>query len=435
MAGDALHVDICVIGAGAAGLMAGIHAARTLDGAGSVLVVDGAKKVGAKILVAGGGRCNVTHHRVSVEDYRGSSPDQIKKVLRAYPVAKTRAFFADLGGELKQEETGKLFPTTDKARTVLDALLGALDTAGGTLWSGWRVGGVERTPTGFRELHNGAAVAPGDDRPTAVECSTLILATGGKALPKTGSDGFGYKIAQSLGHTITARVFPALVPIITDDSAAVRIHELSGLSTDAEVRVVLPSGKRVASETGSALCTHFGLSGPSPMNGARYLLDTWQDDNGARLRVNWRPGTTSEEADAQLLALGASTPLAWLRPRIPERLTRTLCATAGVEPGDPAHRLTKDARRALVGVLTDCDVEATGDRGYAQAEATAGGVPLDEVDVKTMASRLAPGGYIVGELCDVDGRIGGFNFQWAWSSGFVGGTAAAKRVAAGVTSP
>lgn len=422
---SAYEVDICIIGAGAAGLMSAIQASQALPQRSRVLLVDGAKKVGAKILVAGGGRCNVTHHRVSVEDYNGSSPEQIKKVLRAFPVAKTKAFFAELGVELKLEDTGKLFPTTDSARTVLDSLLNEVKDSGATLWNPWRAGDVESNEDATFIIHRESSSSQ-DSLPACVVAKRLLLATGGKALPRTGSDGFGYQLAMKLGHSITNRIFPALVPLKTADSDQFALKQLSGLSTNASLTVVEPSGKKVAAISGSSLCTHFGLSGPAPMNISRHLLNTWHDTTDARLLVNWLDDITFEQADKELLNLGNANPLSWLRTHLPERLARALCIAAGVEPSDPAHTLTKQSRRSLAGILTECDVHATGDRGYAQAEATAGGVPLDEIDIKAMQSKLHPHLYFAGEICDVDGRIGGFNFQWAWSSGYVAGSAIAR---------
>lgn len=422
------RVSVCVVGAGAAGLMTGITAAQAIDSSMPVAVVDGAKKVGAKILVAGGGRCNVTHHRVRVDDYCGSSADSIKRVLRAFPVARTKRFFAERGVELKQEDTGKLFPTTDSARTVLNALLTSLQHEGATLWNPWRCHSISRLPDNtFSVLTQQSEIESAF--PHEIITERVVLSTGGKALPRTGSDGFGYELARSLGHSITERVFPALVPLKTSPEQPLSLHALSGLSTDATLHVCDPSGKRLASMTGSTLCTHFGLSGPAPMNVSRHILDAWHDHPDARVTVNWLKDMSFDEADRRLLELGGATPISLLRAYMPERLGRAICDSAGVEPNAPAHTLSRAARRLLAGQLTECDVNVSGDRGYAQAEATAGGVPLSELDVRTMESRITPGLFIAGELCDVDGRIGGFNFQWAWASGYVAG----KAIAASLT--
>jgi predicted Rossmann fold flavoprotein len=404
------RADVVVVGAGAAGLMAGIWAGRS--GAGRVVLLDGARKLGAKILVAGGGRCNVTHHAVEARAYAGSSPNAIRNVLRRFDVPETVAFFRDLGVELKREETGKLFPTTDNARTVLDALLRANEDAGVEIRHPFRVATVERTGGGFRVAGDWGAV----------EAGRVVLATGGKSLPKSGSDGHGYAIARSLGHTVTRRVFPALVPLTLPSDHW--ICGLSGITVPATLQLRSATGKKMMAFTDSTLLTHFGLSGPAVLDLSRYWLDARADDPGAHITANWLPGLTREDADHELQALD-TTVLRWLRERVPDRLARALLDAAGISPATTGATLTKSDRRALAEIATQTPLPLTGDRGYRYAEVTAGGVPLAELDLSTMESRVTPGLYLCGEVCDVDGRIGGFNFQWAWASGAVAGQALA----------
>ena len=416
------RADIAVIGAGAAGLMAAIQAGRTAKAAGrslSIIALDGAKTLGAKILVAGGGRCNVTHFEVDKPAFAGSTPAAIRKVLRRFGVPQTVEFFRELGVELKREETGKLFPTTDDARTVLNALLDAARDAGVEIVHPWRVDRVGLRPDGSF-LISRAAHEP--DWP-GIHAACVILATGGKSLPKSGSDGHGYEIARSLGHTITNRVFPALVALTLPEGHFVR--SLSGITVPATVEVRSGSGKRLKSFTNSTLCTHFGLSGPSVLDISRYWIDARADDPGAALVINWLPEWTADRFDTALQNLGKRTPLSFLRDLLPERLARAQCERAGIEPAATNASLSREVRRALVRAVCEQALPVTGDRGFAHAEVTAGGVPLAELDLSTMESRRCPGLYLIGEICDVDGRIGGFNFQWAWASGFVAGAAAA----------
>ena len=406
--------DLAIVGAGAAGLMAAIWAGRTRPGA-SIVALDGARTLGAKILVAGGGRCNVTHDAVDERAYAGSTPPAIRKVLRRYGVEETVAFFSELGVTLKREETGKLFPTTDQARTVLDALLRAAREAEVALRFPQRVESVRRVDDGFV-----LAGAWGE-----LAARRVVLATGGKSLPKSGSDGGGYALAQALGHTITPRVFPALVPLTLPSEHP--LCALSGLTFPAEVRLVAASGKLRIAFTDSTLCTHLGLSGPSILDISRHLTAARFDDPGARLELSFLPGTHPDRLEAELLERSAATPLAWLRGRLPERLVRTICAACDLDPGANLRQLGKDARKRLVRAITAYEVRPTGDRGWTHAEVTAGGVPLGELHLETMESRITPGLHIVGELCDVDGRIGGYNFQWAWASGHVAGCATRER--------
>lgn len=417
--------DIAVVGAGAAGLFAAIWAARTARAAGSpatVVAFDGARTLGAKILVAGGGRCNVTHHAVSEADFAGASRNAIRRVLGRFGVARTIEFFRELGVELIREETGKLFPSTDRAKTVLDALLTAARDAGVSLRHPWRVGRVFRDGSDF-VLES----AHGDDEAGApvlhVRAASLILATGGKSLPKSGSDGAGYEIARGLGHTITPQVFPALVPLTTPSEHFLR--ELSGLTVTAGLEVRSGTGKKLAAFVDSTLCTHFGLSGPGPLNISRYLLDARNSDPAAQLVVSWIPAVGDAELDAALCAKGREPVVGVLQRFVPARLAEAICRFAGVEPALARDQLPRERRRALVNAAVNMPIPVTGTRGFQYAEVTAGGVPLSELRLETMESRVCPGLFLCGEICDVDGRIGGFNFQWAWASGFTAGTAAA----------
>jgi len=407
-------VDVLIVGAGAAGLMAAIHAGRASGPDVRILVVDGARKIGAKILVAGGGRCNVTHHEVRPEDYGGSSRNAIRKVLRAYPVDAVVEFFAAEGVALKREETGKLFPTTDKARTVLDALLGAVSRAGVKLRHPVRVESVERREEGF-------IVSGPDFQATA---RRVVLCTGGKALPKSGSDGAGLEIARRLGHSITDAVHPALVPLVLADVDPIR--ELGGIAAPVTLTIRGGNGRSIAEYSAPLLCTHFGVSGPVVLDASRYLLAARADGDEADAVVRWLPDEDRSEFERSMLgASGGATCQSILKGSLPDRLLRMLLHAAGVEPTDRVRGLTRDRRRALLDALFEHPLVVVGDRGYTFAEATAGGVPLAEIRLDSMESRVVPGLHLAGELCDVDGRVGGFNFQWAWASGRVAGAAAA----------
>lgn len=404
------QADLVIIGAGAAGLMAAIWAGRTHPGR-KIIALDGAAKLGAKILVAGGGRCNVTHDEVHESAYAGSSRNAIKKVLRRFDVPQTVAFFESLGVKLKRESTGKLFPVTDSARTVLNALLRAVDDAGVIVQHPYRVDSITRCDDGF------IVRAAGSRR--EIHAHAVILATGGRSLPKSGSDGHGYTFAQALGHTLTPRIFPALVPLTLPRDHF--LTALSGIATIATMDVRSTTGKVVASFTGSLLCTHFGLSGPVVLDISRYFIDSQFNDAETTLSINWLPEKTPEQVEADLLNWGKSTVVKYLSDSLPERLARALCAEAGVEPSLTANQLTRIQRTQWVETLTRMTVPVTGNRGYTYAEVTAGGIPLNEIDLKTMESRVCPGLHLCGEICDVDGRIGGYNFQWAWASGYTAG--------------
>lgn len=402
------HADLVIVGAGAAGLMAAIWAGRA-GPRRTIIALDGARKLGAKILVAGGGRCNVTHDVVEPRLYAGSSPNAIRKVLRRFDVEQTIAFFRDRGVILKREDTGKLFPISDDAQTVLDALLSAARAAGVDLRHPRRVEQIERRAEGF-------AVRGSWGEITAAK---VILATGGRSLPKSGSDGAGYALARSLGVAVTERIFPALVPLTLPRDHV--LCSLSGMAAPAALNLHASSGKRLHQTTGALLCTHFGLSGPAALDFSRYFVDAQLSDPAVYVTVNWLPDLSSEALEAELLALGKSGVLRWLARRLPERLARALLSEARVEPGTTGDALSREARRALLQQVTQMPLPLTGTRGFTYAEVTAGGVPLSELRLETMEARACPGLYLCGEICDVDGPIGGYNFQWAWASGYVAG--------------
>ncbi len=401
--------DIVVVGAGAAGLMTAIQSAR--GSAGRVLVLDGARKLGAKILIAGGGRCNVTHDEVDESAYAGSTPHAIRKVLRRFGAGETVAFFRRLGVDLKREETGKLFPVTDDARTVLNALLNEARSLGAEIAFPRRVRTIQREDGGFRVSGEWGEV----------RTKRVVVATGGKSIPKSGSDGYGFELVRRLGHSITRAVTPGLVPLTLP-----RDHflcALSGVTLQATVELRTSTGRRIVAFTDSTLLTHFGLSGPSVLDISRHYLHAVLDDPGAAVFINFMPGMNANSLDNDLLAERSRSVSGLLRDHLPERLARALCEHAGVDASTRADQLRREARRALVSAVTDLNLPVTGSRGYNFAEVTAGGVPLSELHLETMESRVCPGLYLVGEICDVDGRIGGYNFQWAWASGFVAGTA------------
>jgi predicted Rossmann fold flavoprotein len=415
---DDVH-DVAVVGAGAAGLAASIFAAEaaTRDGhARRIVLLDGAKTIGAKILVSGGGRCNVTHEVVSPIDFFGNRRI-IKNVLAAFPVEDTIQWFASLGVELKREETGKLFPVTDKARTILTSLVNRCRALGVIIHSDHRVTGVDPLPgpqTGFAVHHTHGTL----------RSRKVILATGGRSIPKSGSDGFGYTLARRLGHHVTATA-PALVPLVLDDTM---FHKhLSGLSQEVELATVVKDCK-VDCRTGSMLWAHFGVSGPVVMDASRFWTLGHKQGEAVEVYGNFLPSQTQEEAKSWLMKQATDNPrrslLKTWAQQIPERFAEALCSHVGCDPRTAVAQLPRKDRDRLLTALTKFRFPIMQDRGWNYAEVTAGGVPLEETSFRTMESKLVPGLYLIGEILDCDGRIGGFNFQWAWTTGLLAGRAA-----------
>ncbi len=408
-------MDIAIVGGGAAGLTAAIFAAEAvgLSDSRSIAILDGAKTIGAKILVSGGGRCNVTHAVVTPADYFGNRRI-IKNVLAAFSVEAATKWFASMGVELKREETGKLFPVTDKASTILDALRARCSELGVIVRSDHRVTGIERSgERGFVLQHSHGVL----------HATRVFLATGGRSIPKSGSDGFGYELARRLGHQVTATV-PALVPLVLDDRM---FHAaLSGLSCEVEVSTIV-DGCPVDTRTGSLLWTHFGISGPVVMDASRFWCLARNNGVSAEVYGNFLPGQTQEQVRQWFFAetrnhsrrsLGNT-----LAQRLPQRFAESLIRYAGCDGQTAIAQLPRTDRDSLLPLLTKFPFPIVRDRGWNYAEVTAGGVPLEEVNFRTMESKLVPGLYLIGEILDCDGRIGGFNFQWAWATGHLAGCA------------
>ena len=411
-----MHVSavrpLVVVGAGAAGLTAAIFAAR----AGvRPLVLETRAKPGAKIRVSGGGRCNVLPSVASIDDFhtRGST-NALRKLFASWPLERVRAFFEDeLGVPLVREDTGKLFPASQDARDVVAALLGELERVGAELRAGVPLAALERAAHGFDlTLADGERLA----------ARRVVVATGGLSLPKTGSEGAGLRLARGLGHALEVD-YPALVPLLAGEPAW---GELAGLSLVARLRAV-QDGRVVSERRGDLLFTHRGFSGPVALDVSLFLTAPWAA--GARLLAHW-VGRSEPEWDAWLRQGGRRAVAAALREELPRRLAALLVERARVDPERSFAQLTRDERARLFEQLDACPLPVAGSEGYRTAEVTGGGVPLGELVTNTLESRLVPGLYFAGEVVDVTGRIGGFNFLWAWVSGRRAGEAAARALQA-----
>jgi hypothetical protein len=408
--------DVAIAGAGAAGLATAIFT-RRLNRSGSVVLLDGARRPGAKILVSGGSRCNVTNTVVTERDFWGGRRSIIRRVLRAFPVDDTVAFFREIGVALHEEADGKLFPDSNRARDVLDALIRESDRTGVALLPGHRVLSVDRSSDGFL-----VATSEG-----GVRARSVVLATGGQSLPKSGSDGAGYELATRLGHTIVA-TSPALAPLVLAEPS---IHaRLSGVSQEVELSV--RADRAIVVRLGGALLwTHFGVSGPVVMNASRHWLRARLEGRDPSITISFRPGRQFETVDADLQQLAAANPRMLVRTAaatmVPASVAAAVLRHLAVDGELALAHFSRPDRRRLARALVEWELPVVDSRGYNVAEATAGGVALTEIDPATMESRPCPGLYCVGEILDVDGRIGGFNFQWAWSSAFVAARALASR--------
>ena len=397
---------IAIVGAGAAGLATAIFAVRR-GVREPVSLFEGAKRPGAKILVSGGARCNVTNAVVSERDFSGSSPHLVKRVLRAFGVEETVAFFREIGVPLHEEEHGKLFPDANRSRVVLEALLAEADRLGVRLLAGERVQEVVADGKAFR-VRTSKGEQPADH---------VVLATGGLSLPKTGSDGHGLEVARRFGHAVVPTT-PALVPLVL----AGPFHApLSGVALEAELILSGDAGRPLR-RRGSLLFTHFGVSGPVVLDVSREFLRARLAGGSPTLAANLLPGRDFAGLEREVVRLAVETPRTRVERALgkwlPQAVAEAIAEEAGCA-GIALGQVTREARKRIVLGTVERPLAVVDSRGYSFAEATAGGVPLAEVDTATMESKRQKGLWLVGEMLDVDGRIGGFNFQWAWSSGWV----------------
>jgi predicted Rossmann fold flavoprotein len=397
-------VDLAIVGAGAAGLATAIFL-RRMNRDVRVAVFDSARLPGAKIIISGGGRCNVTNAVVTERDFWGGKRTIIRQVLRALPVGETIGFFETLGVALKEEPGGKMFPVSNRSRDVSEALLRELERSGASLLPNRRITSITRQEHGFQlESANGPTRA-----------GRVVLATGGKSLPKTGSDGGGYAIAASLGHTIVPTT-PALAPLTLAGESR---PDLGGVSQDVSLSIWL-DGSLAERLEGALLWTHFGVSGPVVLNASRHWERGMLEGRRTSVTVNFLPGSSFDDMEQQLLQSAANRPKASIHgvvsAVVPASVAASLLDAVDIPRDLSISQLGREQRRRLVHALTAWPLAVTSSRGYNFAEATAGGVALDEVQSSTMESRVCAGLFLIGEILDVDGRIGGFNFQWAWSS-------------------
>ena len=402
---------VAVIGAGAAGTMAAIFAAA---GGAETLLLERTRDGGRKILISGGGRCNILPARVDERRFvTDSSPHTLRNMLRSWPLPEQVAFFErELNLPLVEEsESAKLFPASNRARDVRDGLLALAARRGARFLP-------ETTVTGLEPVAGGWRVERERAEPLMVDA--VVVATGGLSVPNTGSDGRGLALLAALGHTVHP-TYPALTPATADPAP---YAGLAGVSLP--VTITARDTQRRADSHGGFLFTHRGYSGPSVLDVSHVLVRSrLEGDAGARLAVQWT-GLDEAAWESALKPKGTRTVGGVLARELPDRLADALAEAAGVAPSRPLAQLGRDERLRLIEVLVRGELPWTGDEGYRKAEVTGGGVSLAEVDPRTLESRRCPGLYLSGEVLDAFGPIGGYNFLWAWATGRAAGIAAAR---------
>ncbi|HHX94230.1 MAG TPA: NAD(P)/FAD-dependent oxidoreductase [Clostridia bacterium] len=405
---------IIIIGGGAAGLTAAVAAAR--QGA-AVTVLERLSRVGKKLLATGNGRCNYTNMDLDISRYHGKQPKFAMGILRRFDNRAAIEFFRDMGITPMVKEKGKVFPRSGQAGSVLDVLRYEAERLGVETIVEAEVSAVERTGAGFR-----ITTASGDH----FTAQSVILAAGGKASPNLGSNGSGYDLAESLGHSIVSP-FPALTKL---KLKADFLKQLSGIKVEGNAEIIY-HGKTLAGDSGEILFTNYGVSGPPILQISRAASQKLQEGKTPQLKINLVPELTREELKQLLverLETQSHKPLDFsFVGFMNKQLAPVVIKASGIaDIKKPAGQVTAQEREKLLSIFQDWRFEISGTLPLSQAQVTAGGVDTGEIDSKTMESKLVPGLYFAGEIVDIDGDSGGFNLQWAWASGWIAGVSAAE---------
>ena len=390
-------------------MMAAIYAA---NGGADTLLLERTRDGGRKILISGGGRCNILPARLDERRFvTDSSPNTLRNIVRSWPLEEQITFFEQqLGITLvEEEESGKLFPASNRARDVRDGLLALAGRHGVQFRPNSFITGLSRTASSWTLEQNGGETFQAD---------RVIVATGGLSVPNTGSDGLGLSILSELGHTVHP-TYPALTPIVAEPA---QFGHLAGISL--RVTITARNSARASSATGGFLFTHRGYSGPCVLDISHVLSRSrLEGDTTGSLTVQW---TSLDDSgwEAALRPSGTRTVAGVLRRQLPDRLAEALVGLAEVSGARELAQLTRDERRRLIDVLVQGRLPWAGDEGYRKAEVTGGGISLAEIDPRTMESKIHPGLFLCGEVLDAFGPIGGYNFLWAWATGRSAGRAA-----------
>ncbi|MWC30312.1 NAD(P)/FAD-dependent oxidoreductase [Paenibacillus sp. MMS18-CY102] len=417
-----MNYDVIVIGGGSAGLMASIAASKH---GGNVLLLDKGDKLGRKLGISGGGRCNVTNIK-EMDELIKHIPGNgrfLHSALNNFGNKDIIAFFEGLGIRLKEEDNGRMFPVTDKAKTVVDALVNQVVKQGVTIKVNAPVAEV---------LYAGGAVAGVRLRSgERLVGKSVIIASGGKSVPHTGSTGDGYGWAEKGGHSIT-ELFPTEVPITSNEPFIVS-KELQGVSLrDVELTVWNPKGKRIISHRGDMLFTHFGISGPIALRCSQFVVKALKQFKAGNivLTIDLLPDLTAEEVYSETLKLAQAESKKAIKNvlhgYLPDKMIPLLLAKAELEESITYDNIPKQRWLELARSAKAFPLRAYGTRSIEEAFVTGGGVNLKEIDPKTMASKLVNGLYFCGEVLDIHGYTGGYNITAAFSTGYAAGLSAAE---------
>lgn len=405
--------DVIVVGAGASGLMAGISAAR--KGA-KVLILEHMDSAGKKILATGNGKCNFTNEKQGIAYYRGKNPAFVLPVFEQFGLAETLQLFEELGIVPRDKRDGYYYPASGQASSVREVLL--MECRRLKVRIAYNVG--------IRSIKKDVDSFLFDTKQGEFQSVFCILATGGKATKKTGSDGSGIPYIVGFGHKLTD-IVPALVALQGKQSF---FKEIAGIRAENRVEIYIEN-KKIAEETGELQLTEYGVSGIPVFQLSRYAAYGLLEGKSVYMLLDFLPWQTKEETHSMLEARfgkhgRGKTAKEALVGLFPDKLIRTLLAEAGIQPETKAENCVLNELEALVSVIRHLRVDINGTKGFDAAQVTAGGVDTEEIDAVSMESKLVSGLYFAGEVVDIDGMCGGYNLQWAWSSGWVAGSHAGE---------
>lgn len=398
---------IAIIGGGASGMVAAITAAR--EGA-KVVIIEQKDRIGKKILSTGNGRCNLTNEYMVPECFHGGNPKLVKNVLKKFDVNDTLEFFEKLGLVTKIKHGGYIYPYSEQATTVLDLLRMELERLQVNVMLNTKAISIQKRSRDFLIETNDQSV----------KCDALILAAGGKASSVLGSDGSGYALAKSLGHTMVP-VLPALVQLKCKGSF---FKQLSGIRTEAYIKVAIGE-ETVAEDRGELQLTNYGISGIPVFQISRSVSYALYEEKKVAVEIDFIPSMESETLYAffktRIKTHRTQTAFDYMVGMFHKKLNRVLLKRAGIAPETNVSELTEANLNGLVQACKAFRVQVEDTNSFEHAQVCAGGINASEVDIATLESNCTPGLYLSGEILDVDGICGGYNLQWAWSTGYIAG--------------
>ena len=405
-----IYHDVVIIGGGASGMTAAITAK---DFGLDVAIVEGTDRIGKKILTTGNGRCNITNSLISFpfENFHSANDGFFIKSLNKFSVEDTKAFFLNLGLPIIELEKGKNYPQSLQASSVVDILKMALEEREIPVYNSYKVKSIHKSKGKF-------TLSTGNEDSPVIKCKKLIMACGGKSAPKTGSDGSGYTLAKSLGHSII-EPNPAIVQLKLSHN---KLKALSGIKFNGYAEV-LCDGKSIRKEFGEILFTDYGISGPSILQISREASLRCFKGKEVKILVDMMPDKSLKELEdfleGHFAVFSCREVINSLIGVVNKKMIPILLREAGIDNlHKPCYELTWKEKKALINLMKSWEFKCIGTNGFQAAQVTTGGINTKEVDSETLQSKLVDNLYFCGELLDVDGDCGGFNLQWAWSSGF-----------------